>query len=481
MATLKENYFYNLTNQILLIIIPFITTPYISRILMVDGIGIISFTQSIVSYFYLFANVSIGMYGLREIASHQKNDYENSKIFYELVIIKIITVTISLCVYFIVIQNSLKYYNYFLIFSIEIISCLFNVSWFFQGLENFKIIITKNIIIRIITMLLVFILIKTSDDLSKYILLIVINDLFTEISIIPFLLKKLIKVKLAELNFTKHIKLLFILFLPTIATQIYSVLDKSMIGLITRSAAENGYYEQAMKIIRLLLTIITSLSIVTIPRISYFHANQENNKISECLARSFSFLFLLSTPMFFGLFGIVDIFIPFFFGPGYEKTILLVKILSILFFSIGFNNVIGIQYLIPVKKENILTITLVVGAIVNFVLNIILIKIYQSTGAAISSVIAESLIAVLQFVYIKSMINVKKLVFLSWKYVLSSIVMFLILLFLKSSMEMNLINFVVVILSSCFIYCILLIILKDAVLYLMFNNIKRNILKHWVV
>jgi O-antigen/teichoic acid export membrane protein len=475
--SLKENYLYNLSYQIVQIIIPVITAPYISRVLTVEGIGIQSFTQSIVNYFLLFGGLSIGLYGQREIAYNQGNEYERSKLFWELIIIKIITISLILCVYIVIIQNFSAYYSYFLIYIVEIIAFLFDVSWFYRGIENFKIIAIRNFILRILSVFLIFILIKKPDDLWKYILLHSLSSLLANIGLIPPLLKQLIKIKLQALNSVRHIKPILILFIPQIAIQIYTVLDKSMIGFITQSTSENGYYEQAMKIIKLLLTVITSLGIVVIPRMSHYKSNQKNDEIKECLTRSFLFVFLLGMPIFWGTIGIADIFVPIFFGSGYDKSIILIKILSGLFFAIGFNNVIGIQYLIPIKKENIFTLTVIIGAVANFLLNMFLITLYQSVGAAIASVIAESIITIIQCIYIRKIIDIRKIFLQSWRYIVASIIMFIVLCLLKSIISINIFGLMCIIMTSSVVYFLLLILFRDTLVL----SIIRPFLKRFTV
>jgi O-antigen/teichoic acid export membrane protein len=471
--SLKENYFYNLLFQILQIITPFITAPYISRVLTVEGIGIQSFTQSIVNYFLLFGGLSIGLYGQREIAYNQNNEYERSKLFWELIIIKIITISLILCVYIVIIQNFSAYYSYFLIYIVEIIASLFDVTWFYRGIENFKIIAVRNIILRIASICCIFIIIKGPNDLWKYILLYSLSGLITSISLIPSLLKQVIKIKLRTLNIIRHIKPIIILFIPQIAIQVYTVLDKSMIGFITQSTYENGCYEQAMKIVKLPLTVITSLGAVVVPRIAHYNATGQNDKIKESMIRSFAFVFLLGTPMLFGLIGIADIFVPIFFGSGYDKSIILIKILSGLLLIIGLNVLFGIQCLIPQKKENVLTIIVTIGAIINFALNIFFIPRYQSVGAAFSSVIAEGVIMIFYFVYLRDIINIKKVFLQLWRYIAASIIMFIGLCLLKLVMEMNIVNLIYMILSGCIIYLLLLILFHDKLLFSTLNTMIR--------
>jgi O-antigen/teichoic acid export membrane protein len=475
--SLKKNYLYNLSYQILQIIIPIITAPYVSRVLTVEGIGVQSFTHSVASYFLLFGVLSIGLYGQREIAYNRDDDYKKTTLFWELCIIKAITLSLSLCIYFIIIQRFSAYYVFLLIYSVEIFACLFDVTWYYQGSEDFKIIVIRNTVVRIITVGLVFIIIKKPADLYKYILLLSASSLVANISLIPFLLKQLVKIKLKSLNCIRHIKPIIMLFIPQIAIQIYTVLDKSMIGFITQSPYENGCYEQAMKIVRLSITIITSTNAVMIPRMSYYEANKKYDDMKASLLRSFRFVFFLGMPMFLGLFGIADVLVPVFFGSGYDKAIILIKILSVLFLIIGLNVSLGTQYLVPRKKEKALTVIVSTGAAINFMLNMILIKKYQSVGAAASSVIAESIIMIFYFIYSKGTFNIKEIVLHLWRYIAASVIMFLVLNAVKSIMTANIVNLICITLISGIIYFVSLLLLRDRLLLSIISTITAYIEK----
>jgi O-antigen/teichoic acid export membrane protein len=460
-TSIKKNYIYNLSYQILQIILPIITVPYVSRILKVEGIGIQSFVASIASYFTLFGSLGLGLYGQREIAFQQNDLAKRTKVFWELFFFKLITISISLLIYFIIIRTITNNYNIFFLYSLEIIACCLDITWYYQGLEYFKKILIRNIIVRITSTFFIFIFVKNESDLYKYIFLILIGSYCVNISLIPFLLKDLVKIKLRSLNILQHIRPVIVLFIPQIAIHIYTVLDKSMIGFITKSTVENGYYEQALKIVKLVLTIITSLGIVVAPRISNLYSNQKYDEIKERLHTSFKFVFFLGTPMLFGLIGISDIFVPLFFGPGYDKSIILIKILSGLFIAIGLNNVIGIQYLISSKKENIFTISVITGAIINFILNIFLISKYKSIGAAISSVVSESIVTIVQFIYIRKILDIRKIFLQSYYYIISSIIMFFVLFILKIFIHTNLVSLITMVVVGCSVYFIILTIFRD--------------------
>jgi O-antigen/teichoic acid export membrane protein len=473
--SLKKNYFYNLSYQIVQVITPFITAPYVSRILTAEGIGVQSFTHSIVNYFLLFGSLSIGLYGQREIAYNRNNKDEQTKLFLELELIKAIVVVLVLCVYIAFIRNFSVYYSLFLIYSIELIACFFDITWFFQGTENFKIISIRNIILKIVTILLIFLIIKKQGDLYKYIFLTSVGSFLANISVLPIALRQLVRVKIRAFDCIRHIKPIIMLFIPQIAIQVYTVLDKSMIGFITQSPYENGCYEQATKIVKLMLIIITSLGAVIAPRMAHLKATGQIEEIKANILRSFDFVFLLGFPTLFGLIGISDIFVPLYFGPGYDKSVILIKILSGIVIALGLNNVIGIQYLIPLRKERIFTLTVLCGAFVNFILNFFLIRRYQSVGAAIASVVAESIITIIQFFYIKNSFSIKTIFLRSWRNIAASIIMLIVLCLLKLIMSTTITNLLLLILASGVVYFSLLLVLRDKFIFSIVHNYIKEI------
>ena len=288
--SIVKNYLYNLTYQILTLILPLITTPYVSRVLGAEGIGIYSYTYSIVSYFLLFGQLGIALYGKREIAYVQENKEKRKQVFIELIIFRIITLAVAIIIYCAFFINSDVYGNYYKIWLIELIAVIFDISWFFQGMEDFKRTVTRNILVRIASITLIFLLVKNPNDLEKYLMIYAVADLIGNLLLWLYLPKYFKGVKVKNINVFKHLSAIVLLFIPQIANQIYNMLDKTMIGNILEDKTEVGYYEQGQKVIRILLTIVTSLGIVMIPRMASTFASGELKKINEYMKRSFNYI-----------------------------------------------------------------------------------------------------------------------------------------------------------------------------------------------
>lgn len=459
--SILKNYIYNLIYQIVVIILPLITTPYLSRVLGAENIGIYSYTLSIVTYFILIGSLGVAMYGQREIAYLQNDKKGRSKKFWEIVIFRMITLMISMVIFYFTYAASGEYKVYYQIFLLEIFANIFDISWFFQGMEDFKKTVGRNLIIRILSVILIFILVKDQDDLAKYIIIYVLTTFIGNISLWFYLPKYIQKVSLKHLNIIQHIKPTISLFIPQVATQIYTVLDKTMIGSILGDMSEVGYYEQGQKITKLTLAIITALGTVVAPRIANTFKDGNKEEINQYLNRSFKFVWLLACPMIAGLIAVSTNFVPIFYGDGYDKVATILCVISPLILAIGLNNVTGVQYLIQVKKQRIYTITVVIGAIVNIVLNFILINIFKSVGAAIASVFAETAILIAQLIFVRKDINIKNVYKGAWKYILSSIIIFIFTILLKDITNNQFYNLIIQIVTGSCIYFVILFILKD--------------------
>lgn len=458
--SIRKNYVYNVLYQVIAVITPFITAPYIARILGAERIGIYSYIESITSCFVLFANFGIPTYGQREISYNQDKIEQRSIIFWEIKILQLVISLFCLAVFLAYGYLQKNPYLYF-IFSFNILAVIADVNWFFQGMEEFGKIVSKNIIMKILGVVYIFIFVKSKNDLGVYIFGITFFMFASNLSLWTFLYKYIKKIKWKNIHPFKRFIPALGLFIPTIAIQIYTVLDKTMIGMITKSAFENGYYEQAIKLSKMTLMFVVSLGTVMIPRISYLYEKGETSTVLSFMYRGYRFVWFLGTPLCFGLIGISTTFVPWFYGPGYDKVSPLLSILSFLILAIGINNVTGVQYLIPTQRQILFTKSVLIGAITNLVLNIILIRYYGSIGAAISSVIAETVIAVVQLYDIRKELSSRIIINSSKNYLIMGIIMLIILLVEGKYFTKTIASTLFMIVSGGSVYLLGLYFIKD--------------------
>lgn len=460
---IAKNYIYNLIYQVLVIILPLITTPYVSRILGAENIGIYSYTLSIVTYFVLIGSLGVATYGQRETAYVQSDKKKRSAIFWEIIIFRIITMALVSIVYYFMYIRGTQYTLYYKILILELISNCLDISWFFQGMEEFKKTVTRNTIVKVLSIICIFSLVKTANDLGVYILIYALSNLIGNISLWAYLPKYIQKINLKEIKLRRHLKPVIALFIPQIAIQLYTVLDKVMIGSIVENKVESGYYEQAQKIIKILLTIVTALGTVMLPRIANKFADGKTDEIKRNIKTSFKFTYLLAFPIMFGIIAISNRFVPVFLGAGYEEVSLLIRIISPIILMIGLSNVIGNQYLLPTKRQKSYTISVLCGAITNLILNFILIKRYEAVGASIATVIAETTVVIIQFICVRNEIKFLEIIKLGLKNLIASIIMLVIAILIEKILQ-NKSSYIIILIQVCsgvIVYFAMLLILKD--------------------
>ena len=375
---------------------PFITTPYVSRVLGADGIGIYSYSYSIMNYFTLFAALGTSSYGAREISQHRESKEKTSKLFWEIELMTVFTTSICLFVWGIVVFYNKVYQYYFLALTPFLLATMTDISWYFTGFEKIKNTVVCNSFVKIAGIVLLFLFVKEKNDLIIYFIINSMILFLGNLSMWLFLRGMLVKISLNSLRFKKHFKETLIYFIPAAATSVYTVLDKTLIGVITGDNFQNGYYEQATKVINILKTLVfVSLNTVVGARISYLFAKEKYDEIHNRIEHSIDFILFLGIACSFGVIGIAENFVPLFFGKGYEAVVPLIYLLSPLLVIIGISNCLGSQYYTPSGKRKLSSKIIVLGAIVNLICNLILIPFWGARGAAIGSIVAELFITIL--------------------------------------------------------------------------------------
>ncbi len=431
MTSIKKNFIYNILYQLLILILPLITVPYVSRVLGSSGVGIYSYTYSIVNYFMLIAMLGINNYGNRTIAKVRDDKEKLSKTFFSIYSIQIIMSILMILLYIgYVLLFDNQYKVIALIQLIYLISNMLDINWFFFGLEKFKLTVTRSTLVKIISLILIFIFVKEGNDVSKYTLILSGSTLLSQLLLFPFLKNeiKFIRIKLSDIK--KHIKPCLTLFVPVIAISLYKVMDKIMLGNMA-IINEVGYYEQAEKIIGIPLGIITALGTVMLPRMSNLVAKKDDSKVKEYINKSINFMMFLAFPICFGLIAISNDFIPIFLGQSFNKTSILIYYLSITLIFLSFANVIRTQYLIPKEKDKVYIISVSLGAVINLIGNFILIPRLQSIGACISTILAEFTVMLYQIIAVRKELPIKKYLKEITVFLVTSIIMFMILIIFK--------------------------------------------------
>ena len=455
---------------------PLITTPYLSRVLGVDGIGTYSFTTSIVSYFVLLATLGVSTYAQREVAYHQDDMRATSRIFYEVMLLKVILVIVSMLLYYLMImtwQPESERLIYW-IQALNIFAVLFDISWFFQGLEEFGKIVFRNLVIRVLNIVMIFLCIKSSEDLLLYIGLLAVMGILATGLLFQYMPCYLVRVPWQTIKPWRNFRVMIELFLPNMAIQVYTVLDKTMLGMMVGSPAENGYYEQAEKIVKISLTVVTSLGTVMLPRIAFAYARGQMEDIRKYMLLSFRFVWAISLFSMAVIVGIAANFVPWFLGPDFGPVVALLQMFTILLPVIGISNVIGIQYLLTTNRQNLLTASVTSGAIVNFLLNLYMIPHFSSMGATIASILAEIAVTAVQMYFVRKVFPPEVILRLGLPYLGYGAVIMGGLLYLGDLLSPSILHTFLLIMLGSGLYLVVLAWRHDSLLEIVREKLARK-------
>ena len=422
-----KNFLYNVSYQLLVIILPLITVPYVSNILGAKGVGNYAFTYANMQYFVIFGMVGITLYGNRQIAYVRDNKEKLRNTFYSIYTLQLITTSISFILYliFTLVFNNGEYKWLYIVQGINIIASMADISWLFMGLEQFKKTVVRNTIVKLASLASIFIFVKSSNDTVIYTLILSLSALIGNITF-WFYVPKAIgfkSIKISGLNL--HLKASLALFIPQIAIQIYILLDRTMLGIIT-DTVQVGYYENSQKIVKIVMSFATAIGTVMMPKISNTVASGDMKKVKYYIKNSFFFVSALSIPLMFGLMGVAKELSPWFFTDKFAGIENLIIISSVIILAISWSNVLGMQLLVPLNKTKEFTISVTAGAIINFLFNLVLIKKLGATGACISTIVAEFTVTIVQFYFVKDFIKTKELIKQVILFIPASIIMHII-------------------------------------------------------
>ena len=468
------NYVYNILYQLVKICLPVVIVPYTMGHLGETTLGISDFASNIASWFILFGTLGANIYGNRQIARVRDNKEERSKTFFEILYMQLINMGIALLLYigytyFFVKENQIIY----ILHCLTIISSAFEITWFYYGVENFKTVSIRNIIVKIIGVALIMLVVKKPEDLWLYVIINAGSDLFGQI-IMYAQLKDYITFQKINVfkGYMKHIGATFVLFVPTIATSVYTLLDQTMLGFLTDDTANVALYKAAQGFVKMFLYFITSIGSVMMPRIAnLYQKNNDRNEVNRYLNTTFHLAIMLGIPMMMAMIAVAPYFIPWYL-PEQLEIAKLIQFSSPIVLFISISNVFGMQFLVPTGHNKEYTISVISGAVVNFIFNSLLIPRFAGVGAAIGSCLAEFSVMAVQYIFVHKEIEIHALrSFLI--YILGSALMTVTVIFIGNYMGASLITNIVQALAGSAVYGIILLIFKEELL----SNFVKRILR----
>lgn len=483
--SVKKNYVFNLLIQIITYLIPLVTAPYLSRTLTPTGVGNNSFVNSITSYFILFISFGFTTYGIKEISSLKHDKEEISKVFWNILFsrgfIFIIAFTIYIVTAYLCGFNSDVDKSIFYIYSILLLNAFIDMTFFFQGLENFRIISITNVICRIGAAICYFIFVKSINDLFVYVFIFTSTSLIINIVAWIFAIKKLDIPNFKSINIFKCIKKNIPYFLPDLAISIYTMLDRTMLGYLANQE-QVGYYEEAYKIIAIVTGLMTAISPVILPRISALIQDNNEDEVRNKIIKMGEIFFLLGLPCCVGLYTIARYFIPAFFGEEYLESVNVIYWLIPLTMIIPISSYAGNAYFYPRGKIAYSTIFFTCGALLNFSTNFIFIKLFGASGAAMTSLMAETLISTLCIIFSRKSVPYKTILKKGIKPLIAVIIMAVCILplsflVLDKYIESNLYKSLICVGVGVIAYGGSIVLLKEEMVVIGLYKVKSKLFK----
>lgn len=426
MSNLKRNIAYNFIYQVLILLLPLITAPYLARVIGASGVGSYSYSYTMATYFTYFVKLGLDNYGNRAIASVQSDRAERSRRFCSIYALQISCFFIASVAYAIYIAVFSRDKTLAAIQAIYLISSLFDINWFFFGMEKFSMTVVRNTLIKIATTVSIFIFVKDGNDVWAYTVIMCVGFLASQLALWPFVPKFVDFVKPHCSDVLQHLKPNAVLFVSVIAISVYNMMSRLMLGAMS-GMEQVGYFENAAKLISVPTALINAVGTVMLPRTSYLLSNDGKDSALRYMDNSMRGVMSFSFLALFGLTAISDNFVMWFYGPGYEDTAAVLRVLAATVPILGFGNVIRTQYLIPSGKDKVFLMSAVCGAITSIVVNTLLIPMYGCVGSAMASVAAETAVLVCQVVGVGKSISVGRYIGIVLRYSICGLIMFLLL------------------------------------------------------
>lgn len=425
MKSLKANFAYNAANQMLGILVPLVTTPYLSRILGPEKLGVFSYANSVTYYFTLFALLGLANYGGREIARVRDDREILNKTFsgiYTAQLICTLAVTIVYAVYMFIESGIMAKIYFFSVLAVAL-----DINWLYYGMEKFDVILKRSLLVKLISTVCIFIFVREAGDVYLYSIIMVMSGILGNLVLWISVKKDITFCRVDVESIKRHLLLNLTLFLPIILTSLYRVMDKLMLKWMT-DYAQVGFFESADKLGMVPLFLVSSLSQIMIPRISFLISKDKVSGVNAYFYKSMTMISILSTTVIFGMVGVADKFVPLYYGHGYEACIGLIIVILPSYIFTGYSATIRSQLLIPYGKDKEFVLSLFAGAAINLILNILLIPLFLALGSAIATAVTEISIFIITIIYSRTNISFSRLFRENWIFYFCGSIMLVALL-----------------------------------------------------
>lgn len=461
---ISKNLIFNFIKTSMSILFPMITFTYASRILSVDGIGKVNFARSILMYFSMFAQLGIGAYGAREAAKIQDDKLGLSKFVQEMLLINMCSTMLSYIVFFIcmaVIPQLFEYRFLLLICSGTIFLNAMGIEWLYNALEEYKYIAIRSVIFQLIAIIFLFLFVRSEHDTAVYAFILVFATEGSYLMNFIHAREKISLHRFEHYSIKKHIKPILVLFGFSASVKIYTTLDITMLGVISGDSAV-GLYAAGEKVNKLVNTMISSLGIVLMPRLSYYLETGGKRKFYVLVQKAYKFIFLFSIPAFIGLFMLSDEIILLFSGADFYRAKDTMRLLTPIVLVIPFSILTNNQILVPMRKENLILLSSCIGAGVNLLCNSLLIPRFAENGAAVGTVVAETAVMLVCVYNAQKYLNMRDIFKGMWKYWLAAAPIIFIGIVIKNIFHNIFLIILITVLFGAGIYFGILCLLRES-------------------
>lgn len=476
--TFVQNTIFNVGYKVLNVIFPLITSMYVARILGPDGVGRVSYAQNIVGYFLIFASVGIPTYGIKEIARNETSKERYSKSFSELFLINFFTTTTCIIVYVLLIsQSSYFKFDSSIYFAVGITLFLnyFNIDWFYAGLEEYAYITIRSTIIKILAIIALFFFVRTKEDVITYAL---VSSIGVSANYILNIIHVKSKVALSfrHIEIKKHIKPVVILLFTMVATDLYNQIDITMMGGYC-SKAEIGYYTYAIRLIRIITSIATAISATMLPRLSRYYNDGIKETFQQFTNKVLGAVIVFVIPASIGVALCANNIVVILYGEAFQQSVPLIHVLCSIVFIISISYLCGSVVLTAINKEKYLLYATIIGAVVNIMINLVLIPQFHGKGAAIASVIAELTVLLAHYLFSRKYVSFRFFSMENVKPIISVVFMVFVVWIINKSVNMPIVNLLLSITCGASVYFILLYIMKHRLVMEGIEKIKNRLIK----
>lgn len=450
-------------NSVMGLLFPLITFPYASRILLPAGIGKVNFANSIISYFAMLAGLGINIYAVREAAKKRDNRDLLSQFSQEIFTLNMISTIFSYILFFIALFTITKLHDYktlLILSSTTIIFKTIGVNWLYTAEEEYEYITVRSLVFQIISLFFLFIFVKTKDDYLQYTAMGILSTVGSNICNLFHSRKYIDWWKHYKLNIKQHLKPVFVFFGMALVTSIYMILDTSMLGFLSTDE-QVGYYEAAIKLNRMALTLITASAAVLLPRLSYYKEIGRENEFISLFNKALRYVIFISVPAAVGLFMLSYPLTMLLSGNNYVPSVLPMKIITPIMIMISISGTIGIQLFASIGKEKLTLLSAVAGAVMNFTLNSILIPRYGAAGAAIGTVMAETTVTTVQLIMARKYIKREEHLISLVQIIIASFIMGCVIFFVQKLSQNNVIQVISSIITGAAVYAVITLLIKN--------------------